>query len=391
MTQLGFLQKSPITSFSSETTSFLPNEAKQASFAVSYLVNNCGLSPEVASFTVSKFKRLRFASSKRPDCVLALLRDHGFTNTQISKLITTHPLLLLANPEETLLPKLKFFHSIGASSDDIASNPRMLKNGLHNRIVPMCNFLKSMLLSDREVVSIMKLLRWNLHDVHITFAPNVELLKQVGVPHPLISAFVSRNPDILLQETSKFDQCVKKLLKMGFDPSKWAFVKALLAILGMSESTWEHKQEVYKRWGWSDHEISVAFKNYPTCMALSENKIMSVMGFLVNEMGFQSTAISRIAGVLLYSLEKRIIPRCSVLRVLQLNGLLKKVPSGQELLADEMGFQSRPIFLTALDRASLLQFEEENYYKYPLNLKVPTAKKEMQGKRPGKPEAYGQT
>ncbi|KAK2984058.1 hypothetical protein RJ640_012009 [Escallonia rubra] len=173
----------------------------------------------------------------------------------------------------------------------------------------------------------MKLLRWNLHDVHTTFAPNVELLKQVGVPQPLISAVLSGNPCLLLQETSKFDQRVIEVLKLGFDPSKWAFVRALVAILGMSESTWEHKKEVYKRWGWSDREISMAFKRYPSCMALSENKIMSVMGFLVNEMGFQSTAISRIAGVLFYSLEKRIIPRCSVLRVLQLNGLLKKVPS----------------------------------------------------------------
>ncbi|KAK3041475.1 hypothetical protein RJ639_000452 [Escallonia herrerae] len=48
------------------------------------------------------------------------------------------------------------------------------------------------------------------------------------------------------------------------------------------------------------------------------------MDFLVKKMGRESEAIARRPTVLLYSLEKRIIPRNRVVRVLSLKGLLKK-------------------------------------------------------------------
>ncbi|KAF8401522.1 hypothetical protein HHK36_012462 [Tetracentron sinense] len=48
------------------------------------------------------------------------------------------------------------------------------------------------------------------------------------------------------------------------------------------------------------------------------------MDFLVNKMGYESKYIARRPLLLMYSLEKRIIPRCSVLQFLNSNGLIKK-------------------------------------------------------------------
>ncbi|KAK3019653.1 hypothetical protein RJ639_004036 [Escallonia herrerae] len=185
-----------------------------------------------------------------------------------------------------------------------------------------------MLLSDQKAILVLKLLSCNfLHDVQSNLAPNVALLKQVGVPQLYISIAVLKYPHIMSTETHRFDDSVKEVLKMGFDPSKVCFVQALSVICGQSKLSWEHKKVVYKRWGWSDHEISFAFRKHPLCMIKSESKIMNVMDFLVNKMGFQSSAIVRAANVLYYSLEKRIIPRCSVVRFLVLKGLLNKVPT----------------------------------------------------------------
>ncbi|KAF2322040.1 hypothetical protein GH714_005963 [Hevea brasiliensis] len=58
-------------------------------------------------------------------------------------------------------------------------------------------------------------------------------------------------------------------------------------------------------------------------MALSEKKVMGTMDFLVCKMGWQPAAVTRVPNILGHSLEKRIIPRCSVVRVLLLKGLIK--------------------------------------------------------------------
>ena len=111
-TQLGFLRN--LCSSSPKTTHKI--EDAKRSFTVSYLINSCGLSPEIAN---SVSEKVNFPNPTRPDSVLSLLRDHGFANLHISKLVSKCPKLLLAKPDKTLLPKLDFFRSLGLSSTEV--------------------------------------------------------------------------------------------------------------------------------------------------------------------------------------------------------------------------------------------------------------------------------
>ncbi|XP_050388291.1 uncharacterized protein LOC126805541 [Argentina anserina] len=90
------------------------------------------------------------------------------------------------------------------------------------------------------------------------------------------------------------------------------------------KATWKRCQEAYKRWGWSDNHIVSAFRRDPRCMILSEKKLMATMDFLVNKMGLESQAVAELPDILSYSLEKRIIPRFSVVRVLLSKGLIEE-------------------------------------------------------------------
>ncbi|KAJ6673004.1 hypothetical protein OIU79_026093 [Salix purpurea] len=114
---------------------------------------------------------------------------------------------------------------------------------------------------------------------------------------------------------------------MGFDPSKLVFTLAVLVRSGQSKSGWEKKVSVYKRWGWSDEEILAAFKRNPWCMMTSENKIMAGMDFLVNNMGCESSYVAKHPILLFLSLEKRLIPRASILEFLQSNNLIDEKPN----------------------------------------------------------------
>ncbi|KAG6683915.1 hypothetical protein I3842_12G036500 [Carya illinoinensis] len=113
-------------------------------------------------------------------------------------------------------------------------------------------------------------------------------------------------------------------MNLGFDPN---CLKFLLAIMSMSlngKTTWEKKVEAFRSFGLSEDEIYAEFKRQPLCMRCSEKKIKKMMDFFVNKLKMKPSLISNCPNLLLHSLEKRIIPRCSVMQVLMLKGLIKE-------------------------------------------------------------------
>ncbi|KDP28104.1 hypothetical protein JCGZ_13875 [Jatropha curcas] len=323
------------------------------SFTVQYLVRSCGLSLEAA---ISASEKIQLQSPEKPDSVIALLRNSGFSESQISSLVKKRPPLLLADPVNTLLPKIEFFHSIGVSSSDLArtlsSNPTLLTRSLNNQIVPSYNFLKSILLSDEKIVSAFRRSTWIfLQDYSKILLPNIMLLRELGVPQSCISLLLAHFPEAVMQRHEEFSNSVKEVKEMGFDVEKSTFVLAVHAISGEgNRSLWNRCFEVYRRWGWSHDDIFAAFKKHPNCMMLSEKKIMKAMEFLVNKMGWPSKAFVQSPSLLFFSLEKRIIPRCRVIKVL----------ASKELVKDDLSLSS---VLLPLEKHFLkrfvAKFEEE--------------------------------
>ncbi|KAI8522733.1 hypothetical protein RHMOL_Rhmol13G0019900 [Rhododendron molle] len=318
---LGSAISNLVKSFSSKR-----RKPDEQSFTVSYLISSCGLSPQTA---LSASQKVNFRSAEQPDSVLALLRNHGFSDTHISRLAKGCPAVLSSDPENILLPKVEFFKSIGITSADLAkvcsSCPTLLTCSLSNQIIPVYNYLKHViLLNDMQVGKSLRysprLFSSNLEN---NIVPKIATLREVNVPASTLSLLVTYFPSVLLQNSKKFDKIVKEVVEMGVNPSKMMFFRVLSMMFGLSKSTWEHKMEVYRKCGWSEDDLQLALKTYPPYMSLSEKKITSVMDFLVNEMGWKPAAIAKVPRVLTYSL-KRTISRCLVLKVLMLKGLISK-------------------------------------------------------------------
>lgn len=311
------------------------NSSNQDSYTVSYLVNSCGLSPESA---LSTSEKVQFKTLAKPESVLTLLRKYGFSKTQIAKLVQKRPLLLLSDSQKSLLPKLQFLQSIGVSNAEIARtlsrDPTFLTRSLENQIIPSYNFLKSVLLSNEKIVASLRRTSWIFLEDHTKhLVPNVAILRDFGVRESCVVLLLTHFPEALMRKPEEFTSIVIEVSELGFDPLKSVFVLAIHVLSGEgNKSIRDRCSEVYKKWGWSNDEIRLAFRKHPNCMILSENKISRAMDFLVNKMGWQSSAIARCPTVLLFSLEKRIIPRCSVIQVLQLKGLIKKDVSLSTLL-----------------------------------------------------------
>ncbi|KDP43851.1 hypothetical protein JCGZ_20861 [Jatropha curcas] len=309
-------------SFSSDN-----HTTKETSFTVSYLINSCGLSPEAAH---SASKKVKFQTLGRPDSVLSLLNKHGFSKSQISKIIKLKPRILLSNTEKTIALKLNFFSSVGITGPNLAklisSNPLVLYCSLSNRIIPVYKFLMSALQFDNDMVikAVCGPSRIFIKNVEKVCARNLLVLREIGMPQSIIQALLMYHTSLLCCNVDKLRDKIKRLIDMGLCPTKTKFIHALHAMVSFSESNWQHKLEVYERCGWSKDEILSAFKKYPQYMTFSEKKMIGTIDFLVNVMDMKPSEIAACPYLFTYSLKKRIIPRGLVIKILMLKCVLDK-------------------------------------------------------------------
>ncbi|KAF5203023.1 Mitochondrial transcription termination factor family protein [Thalictrum thalictroides] len=321
-TSLGLLDTIP---FLFRSISTCTNDC-QNSFKVSYLINSCGLSPEKA---ISVSKKIHFENSTQPDSVLTLLRNYGFTNTQISNFVAKAPQLLVYNPDKTLKPKFDFFQSLGLSDHNLAkllsSHPYHLRGSLKNQIIPGIAFLKTIVHTNNNVVTALNRSMYILQKKQNAYlAANVAILRNQGIPDSNISYLILYNTSASLVAVHKLEKTIKEVMKMKFNPLGSPFVKAVRALGYLSESSREAKFNVCKKWGWSEDDIYSAFRREPNFFCLSEKNIMQKMKFFVNEMGFNTLLMVKYPLILMFSMEKRIIPRCSVIKILISKGLVEK-------------------------------------------------------------------
>ncbi|PPE02321.1 hypothetical protein GOBAR_DD00655 [Gossypium barbadense] len=308
----------------STTLRFFSISSNEHSFTVSYLINKCGFSPESASRTSNY---VHFETPEKPDSLIIFLDNHGFSKTQIKNLIKRQPKLLYSDTEKTLLPKLEFLYSIGFSMPELAKllsdYPTLLRASLEKRIIPSFNLLRNLFQSDDKAIkSIKRFAGILVSDFEKNLLPNMNILRGIGVPESNILLQLHRKPRTLMFNPVRLEEIVEEVKRMGIDTSRKKFLDVVFAMKSMTKSTLEKKIDVYKRWGWSDQEIHEAFRRYPLCMTVSEDKIMAIMDFLVNKMGYSSTLVAKQSSVLSRSLEKRIVPRALFAQELSSKGLV---------------------------------------------------------------------
>ncbi|KAL4571732.1 hypothetical protein LXL04_018497 [Taraxacum kok-saghyz] len=316
------------SSQSSPFTTKTSGSSHQHSFTVTYLINSCGISPESAILASNRLDLSK--SPNTADSVLSFLNNHDFTKSQVSKLISMHPRLLLSDPETTLLPNFQTLNSLGISNTDIAAivtaRPKeILTKKLQDTAVPCFNYLKTVLSSHDKVISCIKRFPTALtYDLQIYAAENIRLLLEIGVPKLRIESMLAQQPRTFFTSADRFKKVVEVVTEMGFDPSKIRFLLAIHAVRAMSKSTWDKKMELYKKWGWSEDDIFIAFEKYPGCMMASPEKISRILDFLVNTMGWDTSYIVHWSIVFCFSSEKRVIPRCLVYLYLAEKGLIEE-------------------------------------------------------------------
>ncbi|KAL1226110.1 Transcription termination factor MTERF5 [Cardamine amara subsp. amara] len=402
-------------SFSSASTVDLRlrDGRKGNNFTVSYLVDSLGLAKKLAQ---SISRKVSFEDKCNPDSVLSLFRSYGFTDSQISSIITDYPLLLRADSQKLLAPKLQFLQSRGASSSELTETvskvPKILAKKEGKSISRYYDFVKEIIEADKSSEFQKLSLSLPQGSKQENKIRNISVLRELGMPQKLLfSMLVSGGGFVCGKE--KFEESIKKVVEMGFDPTTSKFVKALRIVYELSDKRLEENFKVYKRLGltvndvWElfkkcpgflaysenrivqtfetlkrcgllEDEVVLVFKKNPLCLRASEQKILNSIEtflglgisrdevmmmikclpqcigyseemvkkktkFFLKKMNWPLKAVVSHPQVIGYSMEKRIVPRCNVIKALMSKGLLgsELPPMSSVLSCNEQIFLNR--------------------------------------------------
>ncbi|GLT72565.1 hypothetical protein SLA2020_444890 [Shorea laevis] len=179
----------------------LPNSKNPQFVTVSFLQNSCGLSLESA---ISASEKLNIENPKNPNSVLDLFRTHGLTQTHIRNLISSRPLLLLADFENTLKPNMELFKSLGFSCPSLVKmlckDPRVLESDAYTLV----EFFRAHGFSDEQISTLtMKRPPFYFYDAQKIFKPKLDFFKSLGLSDLEIAKLLSARPAILTRSLEK--------------------------------------------------------------------------------------------------------------------------------------------------------------------------------------------
>lgn len=294
-------------------------------FMVDYLVKSLGFSKDEAIVTSSKISR--FSSPEKPDSVVHFLKQIGLEDTQIRKVVFSVPKILSCGIDKNLRPKMAVFQDLGLSGSDLADiismHPGICRRGL-NHIVSTLDALKSVADDNISLARALKVSQWMLATGVAKKLPlNVALLQKYGLSADKIGTLLSRNPRFFIRDPECLQAALIKVEeRFQICRNSPMFYHAIYAFC-VPEETMESKIEIYKSFGWTDSDVLTLARKNPYALTYSDSKITKALSFYMRQLGYQPAEIASCPFMLSLSLEKRVIPRYEVLRVLKEKGLVK--------------------------------------------------------------------
>ncbi|GMH22643.1 hypothetical protein Nepgr_024486 [Nepenthes gracilis] len=296
-------------------------EIGDAHVLVDYLVKSLGFSREEAIHTSAKVSHLK--SIKNYESIISFFRKGVLDKTQIRNIICSVPSLLTCNVDKTLKPKIRVLQDLGLSGSDlvdfVVSNPGFITRGLESHILPLVDFLKSILGSNENVAKAIKKSSWLLSGTSCEkLQENVALLQNYGLSSERIQKFILRNPRCLTYNYKWLEGSLVRVEKMlGIPRESAMFEHGFQVIASFSMENLQSKYELFKSHGWSESEVREMVRKQPGVLRLSMDTIPNRLNFFMKDLGYEARYIASHPSILLFSMEKRVLPRNSVLRILK--------------------------------------------------------------------------
>ncbi|XP_019710586.1 uncharacterized protein [Elaeis guineensis] len=293
-------------------------------FMLEYLITSCGLSPSEAAKASKHLRRIE--SPQRPNSVLGFFKSEGFDDADIKKIVSRHPRCLGFDVEKTLAPKFRALRDLGFSRSDlpplVLSNPSVLNFRLHRTLLPRIELWRNLFGSMELLKKFLKRKNWFLGcSIEKKILPNLSLLRDYGIPDMGISLMMKRHPSLIVRRPDSLRHLVGRVEELGVRPHSGMFAWVLQTLHTFSKARFAAKMELMRSFGWSESEFLTAFSKAPVILTVSKKVMQRKMEFLVKEAGCTPSYVARYPVLLMYSLDKRLVPRYRAMEILKSKGL----------------------------------------------------------------------
>ncbi|CAL5051919.1 unnamed protein product [Urochloa decumbens] len=302
-----------------------------------YLVASCGLAPAQASKTAQKafdgaskdsrkafeeISNCRLNSASNPDAVLALPSGVGLSRADIAAVVVADPLLLRSSPNKIAPRLLALRDRLGLSTPQIARFLQVGSSSVRNcDVVPRLEFFISFFGSFEQLLVVMKKhSRIVTYDLERVIKRNIALLRQCGVSVQQIAQLKGR---VLGSNPKRMKELVLRAERLGVPRSSRMFWQALTVVAQINKEKVAARLVFLKgALGCQESEVSTAVSKMPNILGISEECLHRKIQFLIKEVGLEPQYILHRPSLFAYSLEKRLVPRHCVMKVLLAKGLL---------------------------------------------------------------------
>nr|XP_034590636.1 transcription termination factor MTERF9, chloroplastic-like isoform X2 [Setaria viridis]XP_034590637.1 transcription termination factor MTERF9, chloroplastic-like isoform X2 [Setaria viridis]TKW20530.1 hypothetical protein SEVIR_4G094600v2 [Setaria viridis] len=303
-----------------------------------YLVAACSLTPaqarkaskqafckasKLAGKPFEEFSCSRLNSASNPDAVLALLSGFGLSRADIAAIVAADPLILRCRVEKIGPRILALRDHAGLSTPQVARFLLVGSRGLRSvNVATHVEFLISFYGSFERLLVVVKrninLLSSSLERV---IEPNIALLHQCGLSVRDIAQLCSNVPRLLSFNQERVKEFLLRAEELGVPRTSRMFKYAVAVVVSNSREKVAARLDFLKR-TLDCSKVSIAVSRLPLILGFSPEILLRKIEFLINEVRLEPRYIVERPYLFALSLEKRMIPRHTVMKVLQEKGLL---------------------------------------------------------------------
>ncbi|KAL6635132.1 hypothetical protein ACP70R_027803 [Stipagrostis hirtigluma subsp. patula] len=292
--------------------------------AEDYLVASCGLTPAQARKASKYLPGLK--SPEKADAVRALLAGIRLDKADVAAAVARYPRLLSCKVGKTLTPRLARLREIGLSPPQISRLVTVAPETLFSPAkISRIAFYLSFLGSYDKLHSALKSYYLLSQDLDNVVRPNIAFLQKCGLTDCDIGKQFLQNSRMLLLDPDNLKQIVVAAEELGVPRNSKMFKYALLTLYQLNPGRLNAKLNFLKKvFGCSEAELGIAVCKSPSILSKSEGKVVRTLEFLKTVVGLEPSYTIRRPSLLGLSIERRLMPRHYIMKVLKAKGLVTK-------------------------------------------------------------------
>ncbi|CAM0944161.1 unnamed protein product [Alopecurus aequalis] len=291
-----------------------------------YLATTCGLTPEQALKAAKHFSHCK--STSNANSVLAFLAGPTLrlSKADIAHVIAADPRLLNCSVDKTLKGRVASLRSYGLSEDQVRAFVRVAPVFRTFSIQEKLGFWMPFLGSPEKLL---RVLRRNYYlltsDLERVVKPNIAVLRESGISAADIVKMCVPNSRLLTSNPNTVKSILHRADMLGVSRNSLMFRQAVATTTGLGADKMAAKLKFMgEALAWSEAEVTTAVSRNPVLLRVSGEKLCRVKEFLTKVVGVDTTYVFVRPSILMYSLQRRLVPRHYVMKVLQENELIRK-------------------------------------------------------------------